>query len=113
MQAIRVRGIHLNGRQPTDLNRNTPVISTFRQRDKSSSGGRRDKNTSARLCAKNTDGGGGGGVGAYARMGAYLRDTVVYYITWILYFASWGVMYSYQNICKIDKSFIVIKKFTI
>ena len=31
----------------------------------------RDKNTSARLCAKNAG-------GAYARGGAYLRDTTVY-----------------------------------
>ena len=31
-----------------------------------------DKNTSARLCAKNAGGG-----GAYARGGAYLRDTTV------------------------------------
>ena len=35
----------------------------------------RDKNTSVRLCAKNAGGGGGGG--AYARGGAYLRDTTV------------------------------------
>ena len=34
----------------------------------------RDKNTSARLCAKKA----GGGGGAYARGGAYLRDTTVY-----------------------------------
>ena len=39
----------------------------------------RDKNTSARLCAKNAG-------GAYARGGAYLRDTTVYefYIVTIL-----------------------------
>ena len=48
----------------------------IRLRDKSSSGGggggayARDKNTSARLCAKNAG-------GAYARGGAYLRDTTV------------------------------------
>ena len=49
-------------------------------RDKSSSwsGGAyaRDKNTSAGLCAKNSGGAGGGG--AYARGGAYLRDTTVH-----------------------------------
>ena len=33
----------------------------------------RDKNISARLCAKKVGGG-----GAYARGGAYLRDTTVY-----------------------------------
>ena len=39
----------------------------------------RDKNTSARLSAKNAGG------GAYARGGAYLRDTTVYiYITRVL-----------------------------
>ena len=36
----------------------------------------RDKNTPARLCAKNA------GV-AYARGGAYLRDTTVYISTWL------------------------------
>ena len=36
-----------------------------------------DKNTSPGLYAKNAGGGGGGG-GAYARGGAYLRDTTVY-----------------------------------
>ena len=44
----------------------------IRLRDKSSSGGAyaRDKNTSAGLCAKNAG-------RAYARGGAYLRDTTV------------------------------------
>ena len=44
----------------------------IRLQDKSSSGGAyaRDKNTSAGLCAKNAG-------GAYARGGAYLRDTTV------------------------------------
>ena len=52
MWAVRVRGRHFNGRQPSDL--------TFQQRDESSSEGwgayARDKNTSARLCAKNAGG---------------------------------------------------------
>ena len=48
------------------------IISVIRLRDKSSSGGAYalDKNTSAGLCAKNAG-------GAYARGGAYLRDTTV------------------------------------
>ena len=67
MRAVRVRGRHFNGRQPSGL------ISMIRLQDKSSSGGAyaRDKNTSAGLCAKNAGG------GAYARGGAYLRDTTV------------------------------------
>ena len=36
----------------------------------------RDKNTSARLCAKNAG-------GAYARGGAYLRDTTVLSSSWL------------------------------
>ena len=49
------------------------IISVIRLQDKSSSGGAyaRNKNTSAGLCAKNAR-------GAYARGGAYLRDTTVY-----------------------------------
>ena len=72
MRAVRVRSRHFNGRQPNGLNKN---ISVIRLRDKSSSGAKggayaRDKNTSAELCAKNAG-------GAYARGGAYLRDTTV------------------------------------
>ena len=71
MRAVRVRGRHFNGRQPSGL------ISMIRLQDKSSSGGAyaRDKNTSAGLCAKNA-GGGGGGLCARGG-GAYLRDTTV------------------------------------
>ena len=39
----------------------------------------RNKNTSARLCAKNAG-------GAYARGGAYLRDTTVYPFVYLLLF---------------------------
>ena len=72
MRAVRVRSRHFNGRQPNGLNKN---ISVIRLRDNSSSGGEggayaRDKNTSAGLCAKKAG-------GAYARGGAYLRDTTV------------------------------------
>ena len=69
MWAVRVRGRHFNGRQPSGL------ISIFRLQDESSFGELgggvgayvRDKNTSASLCPKNagmgfcTRKGGGGG----------------------------------------------------
>ena len=60
MRAVCVRGRHFNGRQPSGLN-----IKIFRLQDESSSLGGAgvayvgDKNTSARLCAKNARGGGG------------------------------------------------------
>ena len=44
----------------------------------------RDKNTSARVCTKNAG-------GAYARGGAYLRDTTVLFMRTL--YASWCVMY--------------------
>ena len=73
MWAVRVCSRHLNGRQPSGLNK---IMSVIPLQDKSFSGGggayARDKNTSAGLCTKNAR-------GAYARGGAYLRDTTVYF----------------------------------
>ena len=67
MRTVCIRDRHLNGKQQ--------IISIFRLRDVFLVGGggtyARDKNTSAGLCAKNVGG------GAYARGGAYLRDTTV------------------------------------
>ena len=72
MRAIRVRNRHFNGRQPSGVGK-------YKQSQYFDSGmsllrGRgayaRDKNTSVRVRAKNAG-------GAYARGGAYLRDTTV------------------------------------
>ena len=58
MRAVCVRSRHFNGRQLSGLI--NEIISIFRQRDESSSGGggayARDKNTLTSLCAKNAGG---------------------------------------------------------
>ena len=70
MRAVHVRGRHFNGRQLSGLN------SQYFDCGMSLLGGGVggayvwDKNTSARLCAKNAG-------WAYARGGVYLRDTTV------------------------------------
>ena len=96
LQAVHVRGRQFNSRQSSGLNKLAIKLSgsvdagfilalPFHHWDLEpdcvgvlTRGGAytRDKNTSARLCAKNAG-------GAYARGGAYLRDTTVYTI--ILY----------------------------
>ena len=66
MRAVCVRCRHLNGRQLSGLNN----ISTAGCLLLGWEACARDKNTLARLCAKKAG-------GAYARGGAYLRDTTV------------------------------------
>ena len=86
MWAVRVRGRHFNGRQPSGL------ISIFRLQDESSFGELgggvgayvRDKNTSASLCPKNAGmgfctrkGGGGVFVGRYGTTSSHHRRYLV------------------------------------
>ena len=75
MRAVRVRSRHFNGRQPSGLNKinlsdSTAGLVFFWGGGGGGGAYARDKNTSAGLCAKNAG-------GAYARGGAYLRDTTV------------------------------------
>ena len=73
MRAVRVRSRHFNGRQPSGLGKYTRYFDCGISLLRGGGGGGayvRDKNTSVRVCAKNPG-------GAYARGGAYLRDTTV------------------------------------
>ena len=68
MRVVPVRGKCFNGRQPSGLNLDCRMSRLL----EGGGGGAsvRDKNTLAGLCAKIAG-------GAYARVGAYLRDTTV------------------------------------
>ena len=78
MQAVCVRGRHSNSRQPSDLNK---IISIFRLRDESSSGGRWGWGLICGIKIPQQDFvlkmQGGGVMREGVRGGAYLQDTTV------------------------------------